>query len=198
VGTIVKYLLGIHRVIECIPSEQSCKPRLRCRTNTRIIMERFYTGDVGRPTIPSWRCGVSRSRIANARYVRSVLPQIDSLRGGQREAARCAMTSRALASLCDPTHSTTAMLHSLRRHTTRNMKLDPGVVKLLGLDPEHTKVSSAGGGGCSSASTSRISAKLSDGTDRAFFLKTGSGDDAKVMFEGNLGCVSWLRVILTS
>jgi hypothetical protein len=190
VGTIVKYLLGIHRVIECIPSEQSCKPRLRCRTNTRIIRERFYTGDVGRPTIPSWRCGVSRSRIANARYV--------SLRGGQREAARCAMTSRALASLCDATRWTNAMLHSLRRHTTRNMKLDSGVVKLLGLDPEHTKVSSVGGGGCSSASTSRISAKLSDGTDRAFFLKTGSGDDAKVMFEGKFRHISWLRATLIS
>jgi protein-ribulosamine 3-kinase len=90
------------------------------------------------------------------------------------------------------------MLHSLRRYTTRNMKPDPGVVKLLGLDPEHTKVSSAGGGGCSSASTSKISAKLSDGTDKAFFLKTGSGDDAKVMVEGDSGHGSWLRVMLTS
>jgi hypothetical protein len=64
------------------------------------------------------------------------------------------------------------------------MKLDPAVVKLLDLDPEHTHVSSAGGGGCSSASTSKITAKLEDGQEKLFFMKTGHGSDAKVMFEG--------------
>ncbi|OCK81815.1 Ketosamine-3-kinase [Lepidopterella palustris CBS 459.81] len=64
------------------------------------------------------------------------------------------------------------------------MKLDPAVVKLLSLDPSNTTVSSTGGGGCSSASTSKITSKLSDGTEKCFFMKTGSGSDAEVMFEG--------------
>lgn len=77
------------------------------------------------------------------------------------------------------------MLNVLRRYTTQSiMKLDPAVVKLLNLDPATTTVSSAGGGGCSSASTSKITSKLDDGTEKAYFMKTGSGEDAKVMFEG--------------
>ncbi|KAF2240444.1 Ketosamine-3-kinase [Trematosphaeria pertusa] len=64
------------------------------------------------------------------------------------------------------------------------MKLDPAVIKLLNLDPENTSVSSAGGGGCSSASTSKITSKLSDGTEKCFFMKTGRGEDAEIMFEG--------------
>ncbi|KAH5245682.1 protein-ribulosamine 3-kinase [Parastagonospora nodorum] len=65
------------------------------------------------------------------------------------------------------------------------MKLDPAVVKLLGLDTATTTtVTSAGGGGCSSASTSKIVSKRQDGTEKAFFMKTGSGKDAKVMFAG--------------
>jgi protein-ribulosamine 3-kinase len=77
------------------------------------------------------------------------------------------------------------MLTRLRRYTRQStMKLDPAVVQLLGLGDAATTVSSAGGGGCSSASTSKIVSKLQDGTEKAFFMKTGSGEDAKVMFEG--------------
>ncbi|KAF2034487.1 Ketosamine-3-kinase [Setomelanomma holmii] len=64
------------------------------------------------------------------------------------------------------------------------MKLDPAVVKLLGPDTATTSVASAGGGGCSSASTSKIVSKFQDGTEKSFFMKTGSGQDARVMFEG--------------
>ena len=64
------------------------------------------------------------------------------------------------------------------------MKLDDAVVELLQLDPEHTSVSSAGGGGCSSASTSKITCRLSDGSEKHFFMKTGKGGDAEVMFAG--------------
>ncbi|KAJ4373767.1 Mitochondrial distribution and morphology protein 12 [Neocucurbitaria cava] len=64
------------------------------------------------------------------------------------------------------------------------MKLDPAVVKLLGLDASNTTVSTAGGGGCSSASTSKIVSQLENGQTKAFFLKTGSGKEAEVMFEG--------------
>jgi hypothetical protein len=64
------------------------------------------------------------------------------------------------------------------------MKLDTAVIKLLGIDPETTSLSSAGGGGCSSASTSKIVSKTEDGVEQSFFMKTGAGKDAEVMFAG--------------
>jgi hypothetical protein len=86
------------------------------------------------------------------------------------------------------------VLGKIRRQST--MKLDPAVVQLLGLEDAATSVSSAGGGGCSSASTSKIVSKLRDGTQKTFFMKTGSGHDAKVMFEGV--CTMKLRVVVSS
>ena len=65
------------------------------------------------------------------------------------------------------------------------MKLDDAVIKLLSLDPSVTSVSSQGGGGCSSASNSKIVAKGKDGEEKQFFMKTGHGSDAEIMFEGN-------------
>lgn len=77
------------------------------------------------------------------------------------------------------------MLAALRRELhTSAMKLDPAVVKLLSLDPSNTSVSSYGGGGMSSASTSKITTKLNDGTEKSFFMKTGKGKDAEIMFQG--------------
>lgn len=64
------------------------------------------------------------------------------------------------------------------------MKLDPAVIELLSLSPSETSVSSAGGGGCSSASTSKITTTLNDGGEKQFFMKTGIGKDAEVMFRG--------------
>ncbi|KAF2275866.1 Ketosamine-3-kinase [Westerdykella ornata] len=64
------------------------------------------------------------------------------------------------------------------------MKLDPAVAQLLNLDPDTTTVSPAGGGGCSSASTSKITSRLHDGSEKLFFMKTGRGEDAEVMFRG--------------
>ncbi|KAF2157665.1 Ketosamine-3-kinase [Myriangium duriaei CBS 260.36] len=64
------------------------------------------------------------------------------------------------------------------------MKLDSAVIKLLSLDPEKTSVASHGGGGCSSAATSKIQTELSDGTRKLFFMKTGTGKEADIMFEG--------------
>jgi protein-ribulosamine 3-kinase len=72
--------------------------------------------------------------------------------------------------------------HTLTTQST--MKLDPAVVKLLGLNPDKTNVSSAGGGGMSLASTSKIVSQLDDGTEKAYFMKTGSGKEAEVMFQG--------------
>lgn len=64
------------------------------------------------------------------------------------------------------------------------MKLDPVVVDRLGLDPEKTTVSSTSGGGSSSASTWKITSQLDDGTEKTFFMKTGNGKEAGVMFQG--------------
>jgi protein-ribulosamine 3-kinase len=62
-----------------------------------------------------------------------------------------------------------------------NMTIDSAVAKLLSLDPKETTISSAGS---SFASTSKITTKLSDGTERQYFMKMGSGKEASVMFEG--------------
>ncbi|TKA66822.1 hypothetical protein B0A55_08261 [Friedmanniomyces simplex] len=64
------------------------------------------------------------------------------------------------------------------------MKLDSAVVSLLGLDPKNTSVSSSGGVGMSSASTSKITSKLSDGSEMQYFMKTSKGREAETMFEG--------------
>ncbi|RYN87531.1 hypothetical protein AA0120_g7243 [Alternaria tenuissima] len=58
------------------------------------------------------------------------------------------------------------------------MKLDPAVVDRLGLNPEKARVSSASGGGSSSASTWKISSQLDDGTEQTFFMKTGNWKEA--------------------
>jgi len=64
------------------------------------------------------------------------------------------------------------------------MKLDSALVKLLSLDASKTTVSSHGGS--SFSSTSKITTVLSDGTTKKFFLKTGTGKDAEIMFKGVL------------
>jgi hypothetical protein len=64
------------------------------------------------------------------------------------------------------------------------MMLDEAITKLLKLNPQLTTVSSAGGGGCSFASTFKISTETEDCRVKHFFMKTGDGKDAEVMFEG--------------
>jgi len=64
------------------------------------------------------------------------------------------------------------------------MKLDSAVISLLSLDPNNTSVSSHGGGGMSSASTLKITTKLPDGSPMQYFMKTGTGKKAEIMFEG--------------
>jgi fructosamine-3-kinase len=64
------------------------------------------------------------------------------------------------------------------------MKVDPALISLLKLDPAQTSISGAGGGGMSFASTSKITTKLEDGSTMQYFMKTGRGKEAEVMFEG--------------
>jgi len=81
----------------------------------------------------------------------------------------------------------TVKSHKQNFQLPTTMKLDPAVIDILSLDPSRTIVSSASGG-CSSASTFKITTTLEDGTQKHFFMKTGSGNDAKIMFKGKLIC----------
>ena len=78
------------------------------------------------------------------------------------------------------------MLSTAQRflRTPPAMKLDSAIAQLLSLDADSTTVSSHGGAGMSSASTAKITTKLSDGSNKQYFLKTGIGNEAEVMFEG--------------
>lgn len=84
------------------------------------------------------------------------------------------------------TRNLSSFLSARKVHlNTFNMtKVDSALLSLLSLSPEKTSISSAGGGGCSSASTSKITSELSDGTTKSYFLKTGKGPSAKTMFAG--------------
>jgi predicted naringenin-chalcone synthase len=59
--------------------------------------------------------------------------------------------------------------------------VDPAIVQALGLDPDQTKVNSHGGSGFSS--TFKLSSTV-DGKPVDYFIKTGTGAAAEVMFRG--------------
>ena len=65
------------------------------------------------------------------------------------------------------------------------MKLNSAVIDLLSLDPAVTTVSSQAGG-CSTASAAKIVTRDGDdgGKEKRFFMKSGSGKDAELMFAG--------------
>ena len=63
------------------------------------------------------------------------------------------------------------------------MKIDPALTSLLNLDASNTSISGVGGG-MSYASTSKVTTKLEDGSTIHYFMKTGKGKEAEVMFEG--------------
>ena len=75
------------------------------------------------------------------------------------------------------------------------MKLDEAVLKALpsGVDRAKTSVASHGGSGFSS--TAKISTILPDGTEMQYFMKTGTGKDAEVMFAGEHESLNALRVV---
>jgi protein-ribulosamine 3-kinase len=59
--------------------------------------------------------------------------------------------------------------------------VDPAITEALGLDPSNTKIASHGGSGF--ASTFKLSSTV-DGVNKNYFVKTGTGADAEVMFTG--------------
>jgi protein-ribulosamine 3-kinase len=72
-------------------------------------------------------------------------------------------------------------------------QIDPALISLLSLDASKTTISSHGGAGMSSASTCRISTILSSGLRKDYFMKTGSGNWAEVMFEGESASLNALH-----
>ncbi len=60
-------------------------------------------------------------------------------------------------------------------------KLDPAIVEALSLDPAVTSIESHGGSGFST--TAKITSKV-NGEEQLYFIKTGTGKDAEVMFAG--------------
>ncbi|KAI5259373.1 fructosamine kinase [Aureobasidium subglaciale] len=71
------------------------------------------------------------------------------------------------------------------------MAIDSAVAQLLSLNLKETTVS--GSGVSSFSSTSKITTKLDDGTTKQYFLKTGSGGEASVMFEGEHASLSAIQ-----
>ncbi|KAK5635185.1 hypothetical protein RRF57_010897 [Xylaria bambusicola] len=59
--------------------------------------------------------------------------------------------------------------------------VDPAITDALGLDPSTTKITSHGGSGF--ASTFKLSSTV-NGKDINYFVKTGTGEDAALMFQG--------------
>ncbi|KAH8175509.1 fructosamine kinase domain-containing protein [Sarocladium implicatum] len=60
-------------------------------------------------------------------------------------------------------------------------KVDPAIIKALGLDASTASLSTSGGSGF--ASTFKLSTSV-EGKPRSFFVKTASGKDSEVMFKG--------------
>jgi hypothetical protein len=59
--------------------------------------------------------------------------------------------------------------------------VDSAILEALSLDPAATKIGSHGGSGF--ASTFKISS-TTDGKEKNYFVKTGSGSDSELMFKG--------------
>jgi protein-ribulosamine 3-kinase len=60
-------------------------------------------------------------------------------------------------------------------------KVDPAIIEALGLDPANSAMNSHGGSGF--ASTFKITSEK-DGKPLNYFVKTGTGKEAEVMFRG--------------
>jgi hypothetical protein len=62
------------------------------------------------------------------------------------------------------------------------LKIDPAILKALSLDAATTTIASHGGSGF--ASTFKITSKGTDGEEKLYFVKQGSGRESEVMFAG--------------
>ena len=62
------------------------------------------------------------------------------------------------------------------------MRLDPAVIRALSLDAATASIAQHGSSGFTS--TAKITSTLADGSEKHYFMKTGRGKDAEVMFAG--------------
>lgn len=61
--------------------------------------------------------------------------------------------------------------------------VDPAIIEALSLNPHTTKLTSHGGSGF--ASTFKLSSTV-NGKDINYFVKTGTGPEAELMFQGKI------------
>ena len=73
------------------------------------------------------------------------------------------------------------------------MKIDSAVIRALSLDPAKTTVAKHGGSGFST--TAKITTTLKDGIEKDFFIKTGKGKDAQVIFAGEHASLNALHTV---
>ena len=73
------------------------------------------------------------------------------------------------------------------------MKIDSAVIRALSLDPAKTTIAKHGGSGFST--TGKITTTLEDGTEKNFFIKTGKGKNAQVMFAGEHASLNALHTV---
>jgi protein-ribulosamine 3-kinase len=76
------------------------------------------------------------------------------------------------------------------------MKLDQAVAEVIRIKASNTTISSAGGGGCSSASTWRIDVTEENGSKKAYFMKSGKEKDSEVMFKGEHASLSAIHAVV--
>lgn len=76
------------------------------------------------------------------------------------------------------------------------MKLDAAVVKALSIEPAGTKVVSHGGSGFST--TAKIITIANDGSEKHYFMKTGMGKEADVMFKGEHASLNAIHSAVSS
>ena len=75
------------------------------------------------------------------------------------------------------------------------MKIDSAVIKALNLDPARTTATRHGGSAFST--TAKITTILKDGNEKNFFMKTGKGRAAEVMFAGEHASLNAIHAIPT-
>jgi len=63
------------------------------------------------------------------------------------------------------------------------MRLDPAVARMVGIDPANAVIKPTHGG-CSSASTAKVTCQDPSGEEKTYFMKFSSGTDAESMFRG--------------
>jgi protein-ribulosamine 3-kinase len=64
--------------------------------------------------------------------------------------------------------------------------LDPAIIAALSLDPKVTNIRLYGGSAFST--TAKITTRI-DGEEKRYFIKIGTGNDAKAMFRGQLASI---------